>query len=143
MIEENILLCPSSGATDGSLLVGVIMDNSVTLLETPLEVDNVFIELAQKSLPLEKRFRFATKCIASCCRNWTGTRCGVMELLSESKHLRNEDILNPCSIRERCQWYHQDGGKACNICTYVVSNNMEENESLDIPEPLRMQEINS
>ncbi|HEY8934571.1 MAG TPA: hypothetical protein VIM65_05095, partial [Cyclobacteriaceae bacterium] len=60
MTKDDTLLCPASSGTEGSLLFAVIQNNRrVTMLETPLSVDNAFIEVAEKSGPLEKRFRFA------------------------------------------------------------------------------------
>jgi hypothetical protein len=134
MTEGNTLLCPSSSVTEGTLLLGVIQSNkTVILLETPLEVDNAFIEIAEKSGPLEKRFRFAGKCIKSNCRQWIDTKCGVVPMLMGTNDLM-EDELKLCSIREQCRWFYQDGAKACEICSYIVTISLEEDETLDTSE---------
>jgi hypothetical protein len=141
MTEGNTLLCPSSLGIEGTLLFGVIQNNTtVTLLETPLEVDNAFIEAAEKSGPLERRFRFANKCLKSGCRQWTGTKCGVIQMLNGDELMEVEHELKPCSIREQCRWYYEDGAKACTICNFVVTINLEENETLNISKRGSIQE---
>lgn len=135
------MLCPSSSGIEGTLLFGVIQNNTtVTLLETPLEVDNAFIEAAEKSGPLERRFRFANKCLKSGCRQWTGTKCGVIKMLNGDELMEVEHELKPCSIREQCRWFYEDGAKACTICNFVVTINLEENETLNISKRGSIQE---
>ena len=141
MTEGNTLLCPSSSCIEGTLLFGVIQNHkTVTLLETPLEVDKAFIEAAEKSGPLEHRFRFADKCIKSDCRQWTGTKCGVIPMLSGDELTEVEHELKSCNIREQCRWFYEDGAKACTICSYVVTINMEVNETLDLSKRGSIQE---
>jgi hypothetical protein len=134
-------LCPSSTGTEGSVLLGVVQgDKTVALLQKPLEVNQSFIDEAKKSGPLEKRFRFANKCVKGGCRQWTGSHCGVMDLLAKAnQHIKTDEVLKPCPIRKRCRWFSQEGEKACTLCTFVVTNNMEESEIMNIPKPRSIQ----
>lgn len=137
MSQEANKLCPSSTATEGALLLGLVQgDKSVALLQTPLPIDQAFIDKAKPLGSLEKRFRFANKCIKSGCKQWTGSRCGVIQTLAEiNKNIVMENDLKPCLIRPRCRWFSEEGKSACTICTFVVTNNMEEEELVDIPRP--------
>jgi len=128
---ENNKTCPSSTCREGSLLLGVVQnDQTVTMLNLPLKVDWNFTEKVKAGGDPEKRFRFANKCVKSACRQWEGGSCGVMNsLAAANKHL-DEYIaaagLKPCFIRYSCRWFHQEGAKACTICTFVITNNMQE-----------------
>ena len=142
MTKDDTLLCPASSGTEGSLLFAVIQNNRrVTMLETPLSVDNAFIEVAEKSGPLEKRFRFADRCIKSNCRQWNGTTCGVIQMLFKTNtHIEIESELQPCGIREQCRWFYQDEARACSLCAFIVTVCLYEIETSHISEPGRVHE---
>src|SRR6478609_388944 len=109
MNEQASNLCPSSVGAKGAWLLGLVQgDNTVALLQNPLEIDQAFIDTAKESGPLEKRFRFANKCVKSGCRQWTGSRCGVIDVLVEANpNLETYNTLKPCAIRNQCRWYSQ------------------------------------
>jgi len=37
--------------------------------------------------------------------------------------------IKPCEIRNDCRWFNQEGSKACTICTFVITNNVEESDA--------------
>jgi hypothetical protein len=97
------------------------------MLNLPLRVDDAFVEKVQAQGEPEKRFRFANKCVKSGCKQWDGSSCRVIGLLSEvNTRLEERATLKPCIIRDKCRWFHQEGKKACDICTFVVTDNMED-----------------
>jgi hypothetical protein len=109
------------------ILGAVQSDDTVALLNAGLIVDAQFMERATEIGRPEKRFRFAGKCIKGGCRQWTGHECGVIKEYSEvNDHLVADELPLPaCIIREKCRWFGQEGGKACMICPYVVTDNLE------------------
>ena len=121
-------LCPSATCSKGASLLGIVEDNkTVTLLDTPIKINDAFIQKAHEYGEPEKRFRFVDKCIKSGCAQWTGSSCGVMnELAASNPSIRaDEDDLPVCFIRRTCRWYSQDGGKACKICLFVVTESRD------------------
>lgn len=127
--EADNKTCPSSTCKEGALLLGVVQgDNTVALLTgTPLTVDKAFAEKLKEEGDAEKRFRFANKCVQTGCKQWTGDSCGVISRLHEmNERIEADAQLRLCNIRPTCRWFAQEGGSACTICTYVVTNNLEE-----------------
>ena len=124
METEQPKLCPSASCSKGASLLGVVKNNhTVALLDVPVKIDDEFIKNAHGSGRPERRLRFTDKCIKSGCGQWTGSSCGVMdELASSNPHIKNDDEpLPPCFIRRTCRWFSQEGGKACKICLFVVT----------------------
>ncbi|MDG6106447.1 hypothetical protein Daura_27190 [Dactylosporangium aurantiacum] len=117
--------CPSSSCTPGNLLLGIVRpDGTMAQLRPPLEVDETFVRRAQAGdrVP-EARMRFAGPCVTSRCRQWTGERCGVADLIADrAAALPDPDAagLAPCAIRATCRWWAQRGADACRICPAVV-----------------------
>ncbi|MFL5808263.1 MAG: hypothetical protein ACJ749_02005 [Flavisolibacter sp.] len=131
MPAEQSKLCPSATCSKGASLLGVVQKNkTVRLLETPIKLNEEFIQKAQEYGEPEKRFRFADKCVKNGCRQWTGSSCGVMNELSASNPSvkGDEEHLPDCFIRRSCRWYSQDGAKACKICLFVVTESREESD---------------
>ena len=128
MEVQEAKLCPSSTCSTGSTLIGIVQgDNTVTLLTTPLKVNEDFVRKANEYGEPEKRFRFADKCIKSGCKQWTGKSCGIMnELANSNPSIQTTDNdLPECIIRPNCRWYSQEGGKACKICMFVVTQSQD------------------
>lgn len=125
-MSGNRALCPSSTCREGSILLGVIRgDGRVAFIEEKLFIDREFVDIAHEGREPEKRFRFANTCVKNGCRQWTGSRCGVIDRLAEADvELPSLDALPDCSIRVDCRWYKQVGGQACGICPYVVTNSL-------------------
>lgn len=124
MEAEGAKLCPSASCSKGASLLGIVQNNrTVALLDIPVKISNDFIEKAGEFGEPEKRFRFADKCVKSGCSQWTGKSCGIMNELSASNPsiASTDDDLPPCFIRSSCRWYSQEGGKACKICLFVIT----------------------
>ena len=120
-------MCPSTTCHDGAILLGIVQpDETVALLNAGLVVDSQFVTKAQEAGRPEQRFRFAGKCIQHGCKQWTGTECGVIKEYAEANdHVTGHEVPLPhCIIRVRCRWYSQEGGKACMICPYVITDNL-------------------
>ena len=119
--------CPSAPCAPGTTLLGVVgADGRLQRLRTPMEVDADFVAAAQHGGAPEARMRFAGRCETSGCRQWTGTRCGVIERvldrLSELGDPQAVDALPPCPIRATCRWFDQRGEPACRACSLVVTD---------------------
>ena len=128
MEAEESKLCPSATCSKGASLLGIVQgNNTVALLDTPVKLNEAFIEKAHQQGEPEKRFRFADKCIKNGCSQWTGKSCGIMnELAASNPSIKSdEDDLPPCFIRRTCRWYSQEGGKACKICLFVVTESRD------------------
>lgn len=122
-------LCPSSTCHEGAIILGVVQgDQKVALLNAGLVADVSFVEKANEIGRPEKRFRFADKCIQCGCKQWTGKECGVIKEFSDAnQHLTIDNYELPhCVIRTQCRWYSQEGAKACIICPYVVTDNLDQ-----------------
>ena len=113
------------------MLLGIVMPNGrVAFSPDRVTVNREFVSSAQEGRSPEKRFRFADGCVRTACRQWTGTRCGVVdEVLNDihAEELQAQADLPPCSIRSQCRWYEQVGAEACRVCTLVITDcRMEE-----------------
>jgi hypothetical protein len=109
------------------VLLGVVGSNGLVGYVRPrLEIDASFVEEAKKGRPPEKRFRFAGPCVEGRCAQWTGSRCGVIDMAVEEQEAGRvptvEGDLPKCSIRGRCRWFAQMGARACHVCPLVVTD---------------------
>jgi hypothetical protein len=121
-------LCPSTKCSNDALLLGIVQsDKTITLLDTPLRINDAFVEKANKVGELEKRFRFVNKCVKKGCKQWTGKSCGIINELSLANPLIkfSNEKLPECSIRSNCRWYNQEGAKACKICLHVITQSQD------------------
>lgn len=117
-------LCPSSKCRDGSLLLGIVKeDGHVDMLKQAIPITEDFVNTAMQGRLPEMRFRFAGNCAKNGCRQWTGTRCGIIDKMLN--HIQDaipeSDGLPACSIRSQCRWYNQNGAEACKICPWVIT----------------------
>lgn len=126
MQAANNKSCPSAVAMPGAILLGSVnADGTVGFIETPIEIDETFMELG-KGLDLEQAFRFSNKCVQSGCKQWKGGNCTVIKRIMGAEpewHLQHPQ-LPACSIRTTCRWYAQEGAKACSYCAYITTNSM-------------------
>ena len=119
--------CPSAPCAPGNSLLGVVgEDGRVHNLRTALTIDEGFVAAAQEAGRPEARMRFAGTCVTSGCKQWTGSRCGVIDRVlghieAELDTLRQAD-LPPCTIRGTCRWFGQSGADACAACPIVVTD---------------------
>jgi hypothetical protein len=128
MQKESTKSCPSSVASPGATLLGMVNESGVLgYIETPVEIDESFIEAAGEGAELERSFRFSSKCIKTGCGQWNGGKCGIIEKVMSMNpdwHITNPQLPS-CSIRHTCRWFSQEGAKACAYCPYVVTNMLE------------------
>jgi hypothetical protein len=125
--EDERRLCPSARCEPGATLLGVVnADGSVGYLTPAVRIDEEFVARARKGRPPERRFRFAAPCVESGCRQWTGSRCGVIDGILASPVEPAEpaahDGLPHCAIRSACRWFHQSGPEACAACPLVITD---------------------
>ena len=118
--------CPSARCEEGSFLLGVVLpDGTVSLADEPLPVDEHFVAAAMQSGPApETRFRFSSPCAGASGKQWTGSRCGVIdEVLAVARERSLPPVaLRPCAIRSSCRWFSQSGESACGVCVLVVTD---------------------
>ena len=118
-------LCPSAKLQEGAILLGIVRENGrISYLNEQVVVDQTFVNTARQGRTPEKRFRFADTCVKSGCKQWTGSRCGVIDKVLEYKEslAPDEATLPKCSIRSRCRWFSQQGVDACHVCPIVVTD---------------------
>jgi len=121
-------LCPSARCEEGAILLGIVGKDGVVGYVSPLiTVDQDFVRQAHKGRAPEKRFRFSQPCIEGGCRQWTGSRCGVIDrALQATEEADTPDVwdgvLPKCSIRSRCRWFAQVGRRACTVCPLVMTD---------------------
>lgn len=126
-MKEDKIMCPSAKGKQGSLLLGVRQNGSISILPHALQMDDQFIKKANETALAEQNFRFANKCVEGGCKQWTGTRCGVADkMIGFLDKINTGDQLIPCSIRHQCRWFIQNGNEACKICPYVVTEITQE-----------------
>jgi hypothetical protein len=117
--------CPSAPCEEGSILIGIVgRDNRVGYVNPPLPLNESFMEqVHSRSRTPQERFRFASPCTEGRCVQWTGDRCGVIELvLAQSSDVNTDaESLPPCGIRASCRWFEQEGRSACKVCPLVVT----------------------
>jgi len=101
----------------------VLSDGQVALAAEEARVDEEFVQLARAGRAPEKRFRFASRCMQGGCRQWTGSRCGVIDRVLDDVPTHDAVAALPaCAIRDRCRWFDQAGADACAVCTLVITD---------------------
>lgn len=120
-MENQGALCPSAPLYAGSRLLGIVNgEGEVDILETPLTLDDGFIEAASQGRPPEQRFRFVNKCVKSGCKQWDGQACGVIKnVLEKVEEQYWKSELPGCNVRSSCRWFAQEGKSACQVCPLV------------------------
>lgn len=123
---KEIKSCPSSTASEGSILLGVINTNgTVGFINNKVELTGeLYHEILKKGEP-EKHFRFSTNCVEAGCQQWKSGNCSVIKkIFFANEDLELESQLPDCSIRSSCRWYFQEGAKACSFCPYIITDMM-------------------
>ncbi len=115
--------CPSAPCAPGAKLHGFVgPDGRIIRLVKPVEVDQEFVDEANKCASPTRRFRFSSACVSG-CGFWNGSGCN---LAAKAMQLAiDQDVagrLPRCSIRKTCRWYAQEGGTVCQTCSHVVTD---------------------
>jgi hypothetical protein len=120
-MRSESLRCPSATCTEGSELLGIIQEDGTTAyLSERVAVEKEFVRIASEGRSPEKRFRFSNQCVEAKCKQWTGTRCGVIDTVIRLLPDKVAESLPKCSIRATCRWFSQAGVSACSVCPVVV-----------------------
>jgi len=107
-------------------LLGLVQqDGTIGYLGDPLEIDAEFVDRASQGRTPERRFRFVNPCAECGCRQWTGTRCGVIDRTMEQLAGGETENLPRCGIRPHCRWFRQNGADACRVCSLVITDTRE------------------
>ena len=134
--------CPSALCQEDALLLGVVTPGgSVAYVQPPTRVGAEFVRQAQAMGHPERRFRFSSPCVEAACPQWTGTGCGVIDVVIGSKPAEPPAdplagiladpaarppapprTLPACAIRRTCRWFAQHGGAACAVCPGIVAD---------------------
>lgn len=127
------LTCPSSRCADGAILLGIVRrDGRVAFTSGMVRVDAEFVRIARQGRKPEARFRFAGPCHRGACQQWTGERCGVIDLALEQvakAGVHDGAALPDCSIRSSCRWFAQAGSAACATCADIITEADRDPES--------------
>ncbi len=128
--DPNSKTCPSAPLSEGATLIGALgADGHVHHFKTPMIADADFVTKAEAKGGAERHLRFASKCETSGCKQWTGTKCGIIESVLEDLKAPDAppvaDDLPPCVIRASCRWFAQRGEAACRACHLVVTDTRE------------------
>jgi hypothetical protein len=124
VVSDDRILCPSARCETGALLLGIVLPNGrVSFASDEIRLTEEFVAVAQEGRPPEKRFRFAQPCARGGCRQWTGSRCQVIDDVQVAlSGTVEDDELPACSIRPRCRWFLQSGADACAVCPAVITD---------------------
>lgn len=116
--------CPAGLCQDGALLLGVMTSSGrLAYVQPPLQIDTAFVARAQAMGRPEARFRFSQPCREAGCPQWTGTGCGVVDMVLEGAEAApSATALPACAIRRTCRWYFQHGAAACAVCPSIVAD---------------------
>ena len=121
------VLCPSSRCERGAVLLGIVLpDGRVAFAADRIVVDDGFVKAAREGRSPESRLRFAAPCVRGGCRQWTGSRCGVIDRVTAADPPPAAPDLPDCSIRPHCRWYLQSGAAACAVCPEVITDTRDE-----------------
>ena len=131
-MKELPTLCPSAPLEPGVVLIGVVMTNGrVAYAADRLEMGEDFIAAVSQTDSPERMFRFASPCRQNGCQQWTGKRCGVVDvMLKANPHIQGEEELPQCSIRSQCRWFDQEGARACALCPSIITDSRPSSSEL-------------
>jgi len=98
-------------------------------LERGVEVEESVVEDLDGLAPTEV-FRYAARCEEKACSHFNGSRCTLAQRLRVALKPVTK-TLPPCSVRDTCRWYAEEGAEICFRCPQVVTLNVaSEDEGL-------------
>ncbi len=124
---EPARMCPSTPVDNATVFLGMISTDHRVAYVTPaipMSPEEIAeLPTAPGATP-ESQYRFAGPCVESGCGHWSGSHCGLGERIA-ARHTEvpgDERPLPRCAIRARCRWYAEQGGDACVVCQFVVTD---------------------
>jgi hypothetical protein len=130
--------CPSSLCQEDALLLGVVAPGgTLAYVQPPTHVSAEFAWQAQALGHPERRFRFSRPCVEAACPQWTGSGCGVIDVVIGSRPAEPATgpmadpaarppepppALPACAIRRTCRWFAQHGAAACAVCPTIIAD---------------------
>ncbi len=116
--------CPSAQPGMPDLVVlGIVAGEpdrpEVTYVRDIVPATADILQMAGPVAPTEV-FRLAGRCAQQSCIHFSGSKCNlssrIVEMLPEVTA-----SLPPCTIRQTCRWYGQEGRAACHRCPQIVT----------------------
>lgn len=98
-------------------------------MEEPESVTEETFEMVAPFHPSEV-FRIAAPCVEESCKNFGAGTCHLAKSAVRSEG-RSVERLQPCPIRSRCVWWHQEGPDACRRCPGVLTCNSKSKAARD------------
>lgn len=120
--------CPSAQPGMPDLVVlGVVSGEperpEVAYLRDIVPATAELLQMAAPLAPMEV-FRLAGRCAQDRCVHFNDSKCSlatrIVEMLPEVTA-----SLPPCTIRQTCRWYGQEGRAACHRCPQIVTLDVE------------------
>ena len=114
--------CPSVPCREAATLVGFMTGSGqLAYVRPPTPIDAGFAAAARAQGRPESRFRFAGPCVEAGCPQWTGSSCGLIDMLIDEEPPEPRR-LPACAIRPTCRWFAQRGAEACWVCPKIVAD---------------------
>ena len=120
-------MCPSTPVANATVFLGMISTGGRVAYVTPavpVSAEDIADLASAPDQTLESQYRFAGPCVESGCGQWSGSHCRLGERLASRHEEVPADLsgLPKCAIRPRCRWYAEQGGDACSVCQFVVTD---------------------
>src|ERR1700733_8067640 len=99
--------CPSALCEEGAVLLAVRTDQThIAYVAPPVKITAEFVDRERERGRPEARFRFSSPCREGACPQWTGDRCGAVDLaIGKAVPVGTPapKTLPACSIRRTCR----------------------------------------
>lgn len=138
--KEQTTLCPSArpdfrDSVVFGVISGTLEEPQVAYLKQPQPITDELIAKVSPVTPAEV-FRTASPCATSGCEHFNGKDCRLVMRIVEKMPAVAEE-LPPCSIRQDCRWWKQEGKSACIRCPQVITDNYNPSELMrEVATPL-------
>jgi len=117
---------------DGAVVFGVVggtaREPRVGYLTEQLPVTPELLAMTGSVAPTEV-FRFGAPCAGGGCQHFDGHDCRLASKLVQLAPISGPK-LPPCTIRQSCRWWRQEGKAACMRCPLVSTLEYEPSDEL-------------
>lgn len=133
MSSDKPVLCPSAQPDiDDAVAFGVVERDEgksrVRWIERPVPVTDELLSKTGDVAPTHV-LRIAGTCQERSCAHFDGSDCNLAKRLV--------DMLDPvaakpppCSLRQQCRWYVQEGVSACRRCPQIVTESYSPDDTM-------------